>query len=37
MVQKMLAQIDQKRKEVGIDKAGERVLMDMASWQALDA
>ncbi len=35
--QKMIAHIDKKRKELGIDKARERVLMDMASRQALDA
>jgi len=33
---KMIAHIDKKRKELGIDKARERVLMDMASRQALD-
>ena len=33
----MIAHIDKKRKELGIDKARERVLMDMASRQALDA
>ena len=35
--QKMIAHIDKKRKELGIDKARERVLMDMADRQALDA
>ncbi len=34
---KMIAHIDKKRKELGIDRARERVLMDMASRQALDA
>ncbi len=34
---KMIAHIDKKRKELGIDKARERVLMDMADRQALDA
>jgi len=33
---KMIAHIDKKRKELGIDKARERVLMDMASRQAID-
>jgi carbon-monoxide dehydrogenase catalytic subunit len=32
---KMIAHIDKKRKELGIDKARERVLMDMADSQAL--
>jgi len=32
----MIAHIDKKRKELGIDKARERVLMDMADRQALD-
>ncbi len=32
----MIAHIDKKRKELGIDKARERVLMDMASRQALE-
>lgn len=35
--QKMIAHIDKKRKELGIDKARERVLMDMADRQALEA
>ena len=35
--QKMIKHIDKKRKELGIDKARERVLMDMASRQALEA
>ncbi|MBU1171648.1 MAG: anaerobic carbon-monoxide dehydrogenase catalytic subunit [Proteobacteria bacterium] len=34
--QKMIAHIDKKRKELGIDKARERVLMDMADRQAID-
>jgi carbon-monoxide dehydrogenase catalytic subunit len=34
---KMIAHIDKKRKDLGIDKARERVLMDMASRQALEA
>jgi carbon-monoxide dehydrogenase catalytic subunit len=33
---KMIAHIDKKRKALGIDKARERVLMDMADRQALD-
>jgi carbon-monoxide dehydrogenase catalytic subunit len=33
----MIAHIDQKRKELGIDKARERVLMDMADRQKLQA
>ena len=37
MAQKMIAQIDKKRKELGIDKARERVLMDMADRQKLEA
>ncbi len=32
----MIARIDQKRKELGIDKARERVLMDMADRQAIE-
>ena len=35
--QLMIAHIDKKRAELGIDKARERVLMDMASRQALEA
>jgi len=35
--QLMIAHIDKKRKELGIDKARERVLMDMADRQALEA
>jgi len=34
---KMIAHIDQKRKELGIDKARERVLMGMEDRQALGA
>lgn len=34
---KMINHIDKKRKELGIDKARERVLMDMADRQALDS
>jgi carbon-monoxide dehydrogenase catalytic subunit len=33
----MIAHIDKKRKELGIDRARERVLMDMADRQALQA
>lgn len=32
----MIAHIDKKRKELGIDKARERIMMDMASRQALE-
>ena len=32
----MIAHIDKKRKELGIDKARDRVLMDMADRQALE-
>jgi carbon-monoxide dehydrogenase catalytic subunit len=35
--QLMIAHIDKKRQELGIDKARERVLMDMADRQALEA
>jgi carbon-monoxide dehydrogenase catalytic subunit len=35
--QLMIAHIDKKRKELGIDKARERVMMDMADRQALEA
>ncbi|MDZ7831034.1 MAG: anaerobic carbon-monoxide dehydrogenase catalytic subunit [Desulfobacterales bacterium] len=35
--QKMIAHIDSKRKALGIDKARERVLMDMADRQQLEA
>ena len=34
---KMIAHIDKKRKALGIDKARERVLMDMAARQKLEA
>jgi carbon-monoxide dehydrogenase catalytic subunit len=34
---KMIAHIDKKRKELGIDKARERVLMDMADRQKLES
>jgi carbon-monoxide dehydrogenase catalytic subunit len=34
---KMIAHIDKKRKALGIDKARERVLMDMADRQRLEA
>jgi carbon-monoxide dehydrogenase catalytic subunit len=34
---KMIAHIDKKRKELGIDKARERVMMDMADRQKLEA
>jgi len=37
MAKKMIAHIDKKRKELGIDKARERVLMDMADRQRLEA
>jgi carbon-monoxide dehydrogenase catalytic subunit len=37
MAHKMIAHIDKKRKELGIDKSRERVLMDMADRQALEA
>jgi anaerobic carbon-monoxide dehydrogenase catalytic subunit len=33
----MIAHIEAKRKELGIDKASERVLMDMADRQKLEA
>jgi carbon-monoxide dehydrogenase catalytic subunit len=36
MAKKMIAHIDKKRKELGIDKARERVLMDMASRREMD-
>jgi carbon-monoxide dehydrogenase catalytic subunit len=35
--QKMIAHIDKKRKALGIDKARERILMDMADRQKLEA
>ena len=34
--QKMIAHIDKKRKELGIDKARERVLFDMEARRQLD-
>ncbi|MBW2623456.1 MAG: hypothetical protein JRD68_11175, partial [Deltaproteobacteria bacterium] len=34
---KMIAHIDKKRKALGIDKARDRVLMDMADRQKLEA
>ncbi|MFH1091824.1 MAG: anaerobic carbon-monoxide dehydrogenase catalytic subunit, partial [Pseudomonadota bacterium] len=37
MARKMIAHIDKKRKALGIDKARERVLMDMADRQKLEA
>jgi len=37
MAKKMIAHIDKKRKALGIDKARERVLMDMAMRRELDA
>lgn len=37
MARRMIAHIDKKRKALGIDKARERVLMDMADRQALSA
>ena len=37
MASMMIAHIDKKRKALGIDKARERVLMDMADRQALAA
>lgn len=37
MAQKMIAHIDLKRKALGIDKARERVLMDMADRQKIEA
>ena len=37
MAQMMIAHIDEKRKALGIDKARERVLMDMADRQKLEA
>ncbi len=36
MARKMIAHIDKKRKALGLDKAKERVLMDMADRMALD-
>jgi carbon-monoxide dehydrogenase catalytic subunit len=37
MARMMIAHIDKKRKELGIDKARERVLMDMADRREMDA
>jgi len=37
MAQKMIAHIDKKRKALGIDKARDRVLMDMEMRRELDA
>jgi len=37
MARKMIAHIDKKRKALGIDKARERVLMDMASRREMEA
>jgi anaerobic carbon-monoxide dehydrogenase catalytic subunit len=37
MAQMMIDHIDKKRKALGIDKARERVLMDMAARQKLEA
>jgi carbon-monoxide dehydrogenase catalytic subunit len=37
MARKMIEHIDKKRKALGLDKAKERVLMDMADRQKLDA
>jgi carbon-monoxide dehydrogenase catalytic subunit len=37
MAQLMIQHIDKKRKDLGIDKARERVLMDMADRQKLEA
>ncbi|MEW5908500.1 MAG: anaerobic carbon-monoxide dehydrogenase catalytic subunit [Thermodesulfobacteriota bacterium] len=37
MAQKMIAHIDKKRKDLGIDKARDRVLLDMADRQKLEA
>jgi len=34
---KMIEHIDRKRKELGIDKAGERVLFDMEARRQLEA
>jgi len=34
---KMIAHIDKKRKELGIDKARDRVLMDMADRREMEA
>ena len=37
MAQKMIAHIDKKRKELGIDKARERILFDMAARREMEA
>ena len=37
MARLMIAHIDKKRKELGIDKARERTLVDMADRRAMDA
>jgi carbon-monoxide dehydrogenase catalytic subunit len=37
MAQMMITHIDKKRKALGLDKARERVLMDMAARQKLEA
>jgi carbon-monoxide dehydrogenase catalytic subunit len=37
MAKKMIAHIDLKRKALGIDKARERVLMDMEMRRTMDA
>ena len=37
MAKMMIAHIDKKRKELGIDKARERVLMDMADRREMEA
>jgi carbon-monoxide dehydrogenase catalytic subunit len=37
MARLMLAHIDKKRKELGIDKARERVLLSMADRREMDA
>jgi carbon-monoxide dehydrogenase catalytic subunit len=37
MARMMIAHIDKKRKELGIDKARDRVLMDMADRREMEA
>ena len=37
MARRMIAHIDKKRKQLGIDKARERTLVDMADRRAIDA
>jgi carbon-monoxide dehydrogenase catalytic subunit len=37
MARKMIAHIDKKRAALGIDKARERVLMDMADRRSMEA